>query len=865
MMAQSNLEKDLKKIVGDRVTISEFERWYYARDLVSIPAPIRNLFKTTPEVVVRPQTTDEVAAVARYCYRQGIPIVPRGAGSSGLFGAVPKKGGAVLELTDLARIIEIDAEQETATAQAGATWWQLEKALSHKGLTLRSYPSSARSATLGGWLMTSGLGIGTLKYGPVFEHIVSAEVVLANGTIKEYAAGSGLAPFFETEGILGIMTRLTLRVRHKPEMVSHHLFYFTDIKNLFQALAPLARAEPRPYNIEIQDHRYLALLKAGGYPVTDFTPSSGVLLVTYDGNRGEVAAERGQIAKLAGQYGGVEIGGGERAWGERFNMLRIKRAVPSLLPSSVYMPLDKAGRFYCRLGRLKKRTIALIGHVISLEECNLMPMVATDERKRWEYLFALHTPSQVANLALSLGGRPGGGLGVWNAPYKNELLDKEKFAEIKKLKAELDPKNIMNPGLWLESPVLFQPAPYSLAMGAASVLDKIVPTRMGRGDKEGFAREFSACVQCGYCMDVCPTRLGWLSSTPRGRILMTRQLFLENPGQSEKMAPWYLNRIFQCTLCGRCRVDCIVDIKSRPMWLGVRHFLVKNGLEMESLKSLTKITDEMHNIASRPNEQRINWASRVKLPYLTTKKTADYVYFVGCVSSFFPMAQPAARAFVQILDAAGVDLAIVGGEEWCCGFPLMSAGHHELAEKCLRHNIERLHEMGAKNLVMTCPGCYRVWKGEYYEVIGEKHPFNVLHSTELISRLIESGRIKIRGLEEKLTYHDPCDLGRNGGIFDEPRYIIGRIPGLNFVEMEDNREYCTCCGSGGDLLASNQELALAIARRKVDEILSTGTQTVATACPSCVRAIHMAKTAARVKLDVLDITELLWKAMGNQP
>jgi len=297
------------------------------------------------------------------------------------------------------------------------------------------------------------------------------------------------------------------------------------------------------------------------------------------------------------------------------------------------------------------------------------------------------------------------------------------------------------------------------------------------------------------------------------------------------------------------------------MRLGVRHFLANNGLETEKLKSLVALTDETHNIAGRPNEQRANWATRAKLSYLTTKKTAEFVYFVGCVSSFFPIAQPAARAFVQILDAAGVDLTIIGGEEWCCGFPLMSAGHYEMAKKCMQHNIDRLKEIGARSLVMTCPGCYRVWKDEYLDVLGQKHPFNVYHSTELMEWLIESGRIQAQGLEGEVTYHDPCDLGRNGGIFDQPRNIIRKIPGLNFVELEDNREYCTCCGSGGDLLASNQELSLTIAKRKVDEILNTGTHTVATACPSCIRAIHMAKTTAKVKLDVLDVAELLWKAM----
>ncbi len=193
----------------------------------------------------------------------------------------------------------------------------------------------------------------------------------------------------------------------------------------------------------------------------------------------------------------------------------------------------------------------------------------------------------------------------------------------------------------------------------------------------------------------------------------------------------------------------------------------------------------------------------------------------------------------------------------------MAAGQSESAEKTIRYNTERLKDMGVKTIVMTCPGCYRVWKDEYLDVIEQRHPFNVLHATEFIASLIEQGRIDIKGLEANITYHDPCDLGRNSGIFDEPRYIIEKIPGLNFVELEDNREYGSCCGSGGDLLASNQDLSIVIAKRKVEEILNTGAQTVVTACPSCIRAIHMAKTADKVKLDVLDITELLWKAMNS--
>jgi len=861
---ESGLENDLRGIVGDRVTTSEFERWFYTGDILHIPRAIRALFRTMPSAIVKPDTAEKVSAVVGYCQQRAIPVVPRGAGSSGLFGAVPKRGGVVLDLMDLSRIVEVDAEREMVIAEAGVTWWQLERRLNRQGLTLRGYPSSARSATLGGWVMTSGLGIGSLKYGPVFEHVLSAEVVLPDGSIREYTVGNGLERFFETEGMLGILTRLTLKVRRIPKLTSHHLVYFDNMADLFRALTFLANTVPCPYSIEVMDYKYLALLKDSGYAVTDFGPQSGVLLITYDGGKEDVEGGQGHLEKLSRQYQGVAREGAEQEWQHRFNMLRVKRAAPSIIPSSVYLPLDSMARFYSGLERLNKRTVGLLGYAISSSECNLMPMVATDERKTVEYVFALQTPREVSNLAISLGGRPGGGIGVWNAPYKNELLGKERIAEIKRTKDELDPGKIMNPGMWLEPILLFRPGVYQFTMGVASKLDRILPTRAGKVEEGGFEEEISACVQCGYCMNYCPTGQGWLSSTPRGRILATKKLFLERPRRYKKLMPEYLERIFQCTLCGRCGVDCSVDIKSRPMWLGVRKYLVEDGLEVESLKDLTRVIHESHNIAARPNEQRANWASRLKLPYdLRDRKTAEVVYFVGCVTSFFPMVQPAARALVQILDVAGIDFAIVGGEEWCCGFPLMAAGDYEAAERCIRHNIERIKEMRAKTIVMTCPGCYRVWKDEYRELIGDRHSFDVFHSTEFIARLIEDSKINIKGLEQNLTYHDPCDLGRNSGIFDEPRYIIEKIPGLNLVELEENREYCSCCGSGGDLLASNQDLSLTIARRKLDEILDTGVQTAVTACPSCIRAIHMAKTAEKAKLDVLDITELVWKAVGN--
>ncbi len=860
-MSAKSLARDLREIVGDRVTTSQFECWYYARDFTPVPGIVRSLFKTTPVAVVKPVAIQEIADILQYCARNRIPVVPRGSGSSGLFGAVPKKDGVVLDLTGLPRITDINQQEETVTAEAGTTLWELDRRLRRQGLTLRSYPASARSATIGGWIAGSGLGIGSLKYGPVCQHIVSAEVVLASGAVKEYTPGQGLKWFCETEGILGVLTRVRLRVRRTPELTRPHLLYFDDIKDLFEFINPLVNSAPCPYSVEICDGKYLALVEASGYRVTGFSPGGGSLLVTYEGESDQVEEGSSILKRLAPRFRGEEREGADDQWQQRFNMFRIRREIPGVVPAGVRVPLASLGRFYLGTEKLTKRPIGLLGHVISGGEYMLTPLTVSDEKKVAEYVLALHTPRELANLALSVGGKPSGGLGVWNAPYKKEMLSESRIEEIKQRKKELDPAGILNPGMWLDPPFLFAPGVYQVAMAIASRVDGIIPGRMPKPEARSLLKEVSACVQCGYCMNYCPTRQQWLSSTPRGRILMTKEVLRNRSLNRSKVTPEYVNSIYECSVCGRCKVDCGVDIRSTQMWFDLRSELFENGFELESLKPLTGDIVKTHNLVARPNAQRTDWARRLKLPLDLDKKKARVIYFVGCVTAFYPMVQDIARSFVRILDAAGVDFTILGGEEWCCGYPLLAAGHREDFEASMRHNTGRIKETGAEAIVVTCPGCYQMWHGEYYRLSGRKPPFEIIHSTQFIAGLIEKGEIKLNQMDAKLTYHDPCDLGRNSGVFDEPRRIISQVAGANFVELPDNREYCNCCGSGGNLLASKQELSLEIARRKVNEIVGVGAQTLVTACPSCVRAITMAKTMEKVPFDVQDITQFVWRSM----
>lgn len=855
-MNKKTLENDLTEILGERVTVSSFERSLYTSDLIAIPELVSGFFKRMPDAVVKPENASEISSILNYCYKNKIPVIPRAGGSSGLLGSVPKKGGIVLDLRNVSQIIDIDSKGETVNVKAGITWWELDKKLRQQGLTVKTYPSSALSATVGGWVMGSGLGIGSLKYGPVFNHIISAEIILADGTIRRYKRGQGLDLFFESEGILGIMTKVKLAIRRIPEDVAHHLIYFNNIDDLFNFVGDISGRTPDPYAIEIFDHHYLNLLRKSGYTVNSTDTEGGMALVTYESEREEIKEGFSVINKTVKESGGKIIEGAEEEWRHRFNMLRVKRAAPTVIPSSVYIPLDKLSLFNRKLDKLKKRPVGLLGHIISRRYCMMMPLLVTDDKKQIEYTLALHTPREFSNLALSLGGKPGGGVGVWNAPFKEEVLSPQKVKDIAKAKSELDPKHLLNPGMMLSPQFIFKPLIYHLAMTVLSYVDKIIKTDAFRSEEQGFEKEIAACVQCGYCMNYCPTKQQWISSTPRGRILSTRQYY------PQEITFEYLKSVFQCSLCGRCAVDCSVDIKSPAMWVDLRNELVKKGFELECLKNLAATIESTHNIVAKNNEQRGNWSNRLKLPYdLGNKRTAEVVYFTGCITSFYPMVQDIARSFAQILNAANIDFGLLGGEEWCCGYPLISAGHKEDAARTMQHNIEKVVEMGAKSVVMTCPGCYRMWKDEYHNISGNSVPVNVYHSTEYISQLLADNRIKLGELKETITYHDPCDLGRSSGIYDEPRNIIRQIPGLDFVELEDNREYCNCCGSGGDLLASNEKLSLDIAGRKVKEVLETKAQTMVTACPSCSRSITIARNAEKAQFNVVDIAQLVWKAM----
>ena len=864
-MDLGTLERDLMELVGDRVTTDEFERWFYRSDMAPIPAEFKTLFHTMPSAVVRPITGEEVSKVVAYCNERGIPVVPRGGGSSGLLGSVPKKGGIVLDLLGLSEVIEMNETGKTVVAEAGITWWNLDGRLRKRGLTVKSYPSSAKSATVGGWIMTSGEGIGSLKYSRVHDQIPWADVVLPDGSIKRFSKGRGLHDFFQSEGIFGIMTKVELEVRDIPNAASRQLIYFSKIESLLEAAATLVRIEPRPYSIEVFDHHYLSLVKASGYHTPDFEAGSGFALVAFEGEKEEIDQGRRKLGKLLGAIGGVEKEGAEQEWEQRLFLFRVRRAVPTIMLSDAVIPIDKLRSFYSGLGKLRKRTMSLVGYITSTEEVTFLPMYVTDERKLIEFAFSLHTPRDIADLALDVGGYPGGGLGVWNAPYKSKVLSSEERARRKDRKRAFDPKNIMNPGMWIDGPIISSSAFYRFATSILSLGDRALPKRtenVGEIAYEDFIEEARACVQCGYCVSVCPTNQGWLSTTPRGKLLALKNFFLDRSYNQRKITQEFVNRVYECTMCGRCEEDCTVRIRSPELWESLRCDLQGNGFSLDPIESLVNVLVDNRNAAGKALGKQGDWLRRARLSFNPTEREkAKVVYFVGCNTAYFSMAHPIAQSLAQILDVMREDFATMGGEEWCCGFPLLVAGKHNRAREFVRHNIDKVKELGAETVLVNCPGCYRVWAEEYKKVIQGEHGLKVIHASQYLAGAIRDGRIRLKEMRGRITYHDPCDLGRNAGVYDEPRYVIENIPGVSFLELEDNRNYSMCCGAGGDLLAVNLPLSQHIATKRARQVAEIGADLLVTSCPSCMKILGFGIRELDGEVPIMDICQLVYQTM----
>ena len=393
---------------------------------------------------------------------------------------------------------------------------------------------------------------------------------------------------------------------------------------------------------------------------------------------------------------------------------------------------------------------------------------------------------------------------------------------------------------------------------------------MKRGNySAGQLAQTIACTGCRLCVEVCPAaaaagdgRLAapyrldglWRRIAPRHRFLWGGGPAAAGPLED------YAATVYRCTLCGNCAEACPVGIDLKHLWLSIRSDLVASRAYPERIDRILKNLDESRNVFAEDNDERADWVEDADDPPddLYVKGSGEVVFFTGCVSAYFPMAQKIPLALVDIFTAARVDFTLLGSQEWCCGFPLLGAGLAHRIPEFIDHNIEAVRATGARQVVFSCPSCFEMWRTHYPAT-----EIEILHTSQYLARLIDQGRLKFKPLDLTVTYHDPCDLGRGARVFDAPRRVIDAIAGVRRIEMAHCRENCRCCGGGGNLEMIDAGLAGDIARAKIEEVQQTGAAAVVSACQQCLRTMATHVRRHKLPLEVLDLAQLVQRALDR--
>ena len=371
------------------------------------------------------------------------------------------------------------------------------------------------------------------------------------------------------------------------------------------------------------------------------------------------------------------------------------------------------------------------------------------------------------------------------------------------------------------------------------------------------------CIRCGKCLSVCPvyqeTRIETLS--PRGRVALYRAVG-EQELTTEEI---YAHKFYSCLMCEACRETCPSGVQLDVILTQVRADLARSGLLPESLQRLDETIASAGNISGEDNAQRLGWTANLETPPtgLEHGGQADVAYFVGCVSSLFPASYSIPQSLVQILERAGVNYALLGEEERCCGYPMYLNGEGERAADLARHNVAAVRATGANQVVMSCPSCYHMWKHTYPELLGEDalDGLEILHETEMLAELAQAGRIRLKPWPVTLTYHDSCDLGRKSGIFEAPRDLLRAIPELELVEMRDHHANSLCCGGGGNLETYDRDLAQSLPRRRLEQARDSGAGYIAVSCQQCKRTLAGAARREKIRLRVMDLSEIILRQL----
>ena len=364
-------------------------------------------------------------------------------------------------------------------------------------------------------------------------------------------------------------------------------------------------------------------------------------------------------------------------------------------------------------------------------------------------------------------------------------------------------------------------------------------------EKGGDAVKF--CYQCGKCDTVCPWN--------RVRKFSMRKLIREAAfGLSEIER----EEIWRCTTCGKCPQRCPRDVKQINDMIALRRVATGYGVFPAAVKPYRAVSSGLTAQGNPFNEDRktrADWAEGLSVKPFA--EGMDVLYFPCCYTSYDPRLKKVARATATVLNKAGVDFGILGSKENCCGESIRKTGNEELFKRLARENIKTFIDNGVRKILVSSPHCYHTFKNEYPEFMVN---FEVIHISQYLFELINAGKLVLnKEYGKKVTYHDPCYLGRHHSIYDEPREVLKKIPGLDLHEMADSRRDSLCCGGGGGRIWMETPKSERFSGLRLEQAIAIGAEVLVTSCPYCIANFEDSRLNREDSevIEIKDITEII--------
>jgi len=377
-------------------------------------------------------------------------------------------------------------------------------------------------------------------------------------------------------------------------------------------------------------------------------------------------------------------------------------------------------------------------------------------------------------------------------------------------------------------------------------------------------KKFRECIECWCCVSACPV-VNQVWDDYFGPMTMRKlcELKIDLRDVGDRVDTALNEGLYNCTTCRNCWAVCPQEIEIPEKAIEhMRALAVEEGKgPLESHNTLVQSIKNYKNPWIMPRARRSKWAKKMDLP-----KKGELMFYAGCSPSLL-LSERVPTNIIKVMRRLGMDPAYLGKDERCCGSPLLKVGERKIYDELALSNIQQMKDAGVKTIVTTCAGCHKSWAVDYKDLFGD-YGIEVRHIMEILLDEYNAGRLKFKDLEKnhiRVTYHDPCHLGRGSGVYDAPRELINAIPGMQLIETERNRENSHCCGSGGGVKTGRPEVALKVGEERIKMFDKLDVEYVITCCPWCEQHIDDSIAASRSGLEkTRDLIEIIEETMEHE-